>query len=94
MTEVFGERLKRLRIARKMSQQALAQRIGVSEPNLSKWENGYYQPLAGKVPALARVLAVSTDYLLTGRDADDALRSAILRGTSPQILLAMARREL
>jgi hypothetical protein len=47
---------------------------------------------AHRLPDLARVLGVTVDYLLTGRDTDDALRNAILRGTSREILLAMARR--
>ena len=91
--ETFGERLKRLRKEHHMSQEALALRVGVCKQNFGKWENDYHRPDFERIPMLSRALGVTTDYLLTGRDPDDALRAAILRGTAPNILLAMARRE-
>lgn len=94
MSETFGERLRRLRKKHNLLQEALAARVGVCKQNLGKWENDLHHPDFDRIPALSRALNVTTDYLLTGRDPDDALRNAILRGTSREILLAMARREM
>ena len=39
-----GEKLKRLRIERKITQKTLAESLGVSRITLSKWENGRGNP--------------------------------------------------
>lgn len=94
MTETFGERLRRLRLAKGIPVEQIAQAIGVTHSIVRRAENGEHQVRAHRLPKLAHMLGCTTDYLLTGRDPDDALRAAILRGTRPEILLAMARREL
>lgn len=94
MTETFGERLRRLRMERGLTVDQLAQTIGVTHSIVRRAENGEHQVRAHRLPELARRLNVTIDYLLTGRDPDAALRAAILRGTRPEILLAMARREI
>jgi len=40
----LGEKLKKLRIERKITQKTLAERLGVSRITLSKWENGKGNP--------------------------------------------------
>jgi len=94
MAELFGERLKRLRTERGMTVDQLAQTIGVTHSIVRRAENGEHQVRAHRLPELARRLNVTIDYLLTGKDPDAALRNAILRGTSREILLAMAKREM
>ena len=47
-----------------LSQQDLADRLGVSRQAISRWETGAVQPLADSVKSLAQVFQVSTDYLL------------------------------
>ena len=92
--EAFGERLRRLRLARNISVEQVAHAIGVTHSIVRRAENGEHQVRAHRLPTLARLLGCTTDYLLTGREPDDVLRNAILRGTRPEILLAMAKREL
>ena len=94
MSETFSERLYRLRTERLMSQRALAERVGIEHRMIGRFERGDNKPRIDTAVGLARVLGVTADYLLSGRDPDDALRNAILRGTSPEILLAMAQRKL
>jgi len=64
MTEMeFGERLRKYRRMNNMTQQELAERLGVSDKSVSRWENGSYPdvPLLGK---LAKELGVTVDDLL------------------------------
>lgn len=69
----FGEKLYRLRKERGMSQEALAQELGVSRQAISRWELGEVAPDTGNVLAASRLFGVSTDYLLRDeceREAD------------------------
>jgi len=60
----FGEKLQLLRKARGLSQEALAEQLGVTRQAVSKWELGDATPDLENVVALARFFGVSTDYLL------------------------------
>lgn len=40
----FGENLKKLRKSKKLSQESLAEKIGVSRQSVSKWECGLSFP--------------------------------------------------
>lgn len=60
----FTEKMIELRKQNGLSQQDLADRLGVSRQAISRWETGAVQPLADSVKSLAQVFQVSTDYLL------------------------------
>ncbi len=47
-----------------MSQEELAEKVGVSRQAVSKWETGEAQPEITKLKALADVFGVTTDFLL------------------------------
>ena len=63
-----------------LSQEALAERIGVSRQAISKWETGEAAPEITKLPLLAQEFAVTADWLLDdsaepetgGTEADEA----------------------
>lgn len=59
----FEERLLEIRKSCGMSQEALAEKVGVSRQAVSKWETGEAQPDYTKLIALADALEVSLDYL-------------------------------
>ena len=63
----FGERLQALRQRAGMSQDALAERLGVSRQAVSRWERDETMPETDKVIALADLFGVTTDYLLRPR---------------------------
>lgn len=64
MAETFSQRLKKYRKAKSMTQQELAEQIGVSDKTVSRWESeGGYPDVAVLVP-LARALGVTVDDLL------------------------------
>lgn len=60
----FVKKMIELRKQNGLSQQDLADRLGVSRQAISRWETGAVQPLADSVKSLAQVFQVSTDYLL------------------------------
>lgn len=59
----LGEKIRSLRKARNISQEKLAQYLGVSFQAVSKWENGMTMPDVTMIPALASFFGVSTDEL-------------------------------
>ena len=48
-----------------LSQEALAERLGVSRQAISKWETGDAVPEINKLLLLANVFGVTTDWLLS-----------------------------
>ena len=63
----FGERLQSLRQRAGMSQDQLAERLGVSRQAVSRWERDETMPETDKVIAMADLFGVTTDYLLRPR---------------------------
>jgi transcriptional regulator with XRE-family HTH domain len=60
----FGVRLARLRKNRGLTQAQLAAAAGVTQANISYYENGARDPTASTIAILSRALRVSTDVLL------------------------------
>lgn len=62
------ERINLLRKKMGLSQEELANKIGVSRQAVSKWESGQSMPDLDKIIALSDLFGVSTDYILKGTD--------------------------
>ena len=60
----FSERLKELRTARNMSQQAMAEFLNVKQPTIARWEKGLIEVDLLTLMKLAKYFGVTTDYLL------------------------------
>lgn len=70
---MFQERLYQLRRERGLSQEELANQLGVSRQAVQKWESGVAQPTVDKLSALAGYFGVTLDWLVNGGgDAPDA----------------------
>ena len=54
-----------------LSQDALADRLGISRQAVSKWETGESVPETGKLPALAAELGISVDRLLSEDEPEE-----------------------
>ncbi len=67
----IGEKILTLRKGRGLSQEQLADALGVSRQAVSKWESEQSTPDIDKIVALADFFGVTTDYLLY-KDADVA----------------------
>ncbi|MBR7092427.1 MAG: helix-turn-helix transcriptional regulator [Clostridia bacterium] len=60
----LGEKLKSLRKARDLTQEQLAERLGLSAQAVSKWETNASYPDISLLPVLANFYGVTTDELL------------------------------
>ena len=68
----FSEKLIRLRRREGLSQEQLADRLGVTRQSVSKWESGSAAPETGKLIAISELFGVSLDYLLKSWVEEDA----------------------
>jgi len=64
MNDNFQTRLKELRAEKDISQQKLAEQIGVTQKAIDFWEKGINEPKASYIIKLAKFFGVSADYLL------------------------------
>ena len=65
----IGERLRRLRLQRSLTQEELADHLSVSRQTVSKWENGDCMPDVDKFIRLSDLLEISLDEL-AGREVE------------------------
>lgn len=72
LTKGFGGRLRKAREERGLSQQQLADMIGASVMQISRYERGQVLPALETAVALAEALRVSADRLLLDRDEGSA----------------------
>lgn len=59
----IGNKIRELRRHRNLSQEVLAQYLGISFQAVSKWENGTTLPDVAMIPAIASFFGISTDEL-------------------------------
>ena len=59
---MISERIYSIRTGRHMSQEAVAEKVGVSRQSIQKWEAGDSQPTVQNLIALSRLFGVSVDY--------------------------------
>lgn len=67
----FAEKLYTLRKQHQLSQEELADRLGVSRQAISRWEQGTVLPDVPNLIQISRLFSVSTDYLLNDDFASD-----------------------
>ena len=60
----LSERLRENRMRCKMTQEFVAEAVGVSRQAVSKWENGTSDPSTANLIALAKLYGISTEQLL------------------------------
>ena len=75
--ENTGRFIKELRTAKKLTQLELAEKIGVTDRAISKWENGRGLPDISLLVPLAKELNVSVLELLNGKRISDNDKAVI-----------------
>lgn len=75
----LGEKIKLIRMKKKLSQQDLSQVAGIHQKNISKYEKDLVIPSAVVLKNIADALEVTTDYLLGNEDSDTIKDTALLR---------------
>ena len=83
----FGENLQRIRKTNQLSQEGLAEMLGVNRQAVSKWELGDGYPEVDKLLLLSKKLNISLDSLLGGENtpasSEDGKPSGSIRIVSP-----------
>ncbi len=72
MNESIGTMILRLRKEHGMTQEQLANALGISFQAVSKWENGISSPDLSTLPLLADLFSVSVDQLLGRQPLEDS----------------------
>lgn len=63
--KTLGEKLKMYRTNCKMTQEFVAESLGVSRQAVSKWENGTSDPSTSNLLALAKLYGVSVEEIMS-----------------------------
>ena len=66
MNETLGKRIAQYRKEQSLTQENLAERLGISSQAVSKWETDQTCPDILLLPQLSNLLGVSVDTLLSG----------------------------
>ena len=74
MTICFGENLKKLRKEKNLTQETLADFLGMSFQAISKWERGETYPDITMLPAIASFFGVTVDTLLGTNEIENEIK--------------------
>jgi transcriptional regulator with XRE-family HTH domain len=69
-----GQRVRIARLARGMSQSALAEEVGLTFQQIQKYEKGTNRISASRLFQFAQILGVDIPYFFQGADAESALK--------------------
>ena len=72
----LSEKIVQLRKSQGLSQEELAERLGLSRQAVSRWESGTALPDAGNLLQLSRLFDVTADYLLDEEQESSQVPSA------------------
>lgn len=84
---MLSDQIRKYRKEKSLSQDELAEKLGVSRQSISLWENGQTQPTIENILALARIFNVSTDAILGNTEevksqAEEAATEEVVLGAS------------
>ncbi len=82
----IGERIFELRKAKSLSQEELAEQLGVSRQSVSKWETGTVVPDTENALAMSKIFGVTIDFLLTGQNNQPDADTGKVTYTAPSPL--------
>lgn len=74
--------IKRMRLDEGLTQEQLAERLGVTRSTVTQWETGWSQPRMGAISKLASVFGVSVSEMV--EDRNNPPKGAIFPTTSPR----------
>ena len=82
---LVGEKLKKLRKARGLSQEDLANELKVSRQSISKWELGESFPDTNHLVRVSDYFGISLDYLLRDKDLSEIKQQVVVKEVQPII---------
>ena len=72
--ETLGQRISRIRKDRKLTQEDIAKKFNISVQAVSKWENDISSPDISILLELSKVLNVTVEYLLGGKEKEEVVK--------------------
>lgn len=90
----IGDRILTIRKELNISQKELADKVGITEASLSRYENNLREPRAEILGKIAIALGVSTDYLLGQTDIQNPQDYKLVKslaGDDPELLEILKR---
>lgn len=87
MNETIGNRIQKFRKEKGLTQEELAEKLGVSAQAVSKWENDASCPDISLLPQLCRILGITTDELLSGKTETVTLVPAAQRKSLDELTM-------
>jgi transcriptional regulator with XRE-family HTH domain len=102
--QTIGTRIRAARRVRGLTQDELADKVGVSRSAVAQWETGRTGQVTGNLSRIAAILEVNVEYLMSGddkhaagdvRQGDELALLRLYRECDPedrQMLLRTARR--
>ena len=75
-----GKRIQKIRESAQLSQEGLAEKVGISTISMSRIERGKQHPTVSTLWKVAQALHISIDYLLNGMDALQMREALVLLG--------------
>ena len=66
----IGRFISKKRKEKNITQSELAEKLGISDRAVSKWENGLCMPDAGNIPELCKILDITINDLFSGEVVD------------------------
>lgn len=85
MSTVFGKRLALARAKKNLTQRELAEHVGITWSQVSRYEAGKSRPRLAALLKLARALDVDVDYLSGASEADEQEREVTLTLSAEEV---------
>ncbi|MGI6359470.1 MAG: helix-turn-helix domain-containing protein [Acholeplasmatales bacterium] len=73
MKDTFGQKIKKIISEKELTQEYVADNLGVSAQAVSKWENDISYPDIMILPSLAKLFDVTVDYLINDGEYNELL---------------------
>ncbi len=86
----IGERIRATRQDRAITQEELANAVGVSRSAVAQWETGRSGQVTGNLARIAQVLGVGVEFLMQGEGSVSAIPEAV---TADEIAMLRLYRE-
>lgn len=80
---MISDNIRNYRKANNLSQDELAEKLGVSRQSISLWENGQTQPTLDNIIALAKIFHVTPDALLSSESSETVPEPAESASAAP-----------
>lgn len=87
-TMIISERIFKILQDKNMSQSSFAKEAGLAGSTISDWKTKKTNPSADKIMDICRVLEVTPEQLLTGKDIDEDYVEDKVEGVSKQMKLS------